>query len=234
MLQLEDLTKFYGRRAVLEGLHLKVERAEIQVVAGLNGSGKSTLLKLVAGLQRPDRGRIFIHGDEVTRLAPEDRRIGYVPQRASLFRKQTVWQNITYCLRNGRGDKRQIEKFVRMLELENVLNQRVDTLSGGYQSRVSLARSMASQPRVMLMDEPLSDLDVAIKKELLPRFKDALRVLDIAVLYVTHDPLEASLMGTRFSFLANGKLQHAGNAEEAFGNLQARADSGSPSLRPHS
>lgn len=224
MLQIDDLSKSYEGRPIIEGLSLTVERAEIQVVAGLNGSGKSTLLKLVAGLLRPDRGRIFINGDDITHLAPEDRWIGYVPQRASLFRTMSVEENVTYCLRNHRGNKDHIHKLIDMLELQEVLHKRVDTLSGGYQSRVSLARSMAAQPRVMLMDEPLSDLDIAIKEALIPKFKEALRMLGVPVLYVTHDPLEAGLMGTRFSLVVAGKLQHAGSADEAFRIIQGRFD----------
>jgi molybdate transport system ATP-binding protein len=215
LLKVEHLFKKFGSQVIVNRVSLQVD-TEISVIVGLNGSGKSTLLKVMAGIWPQEEGRVFIGERDITHLAPEDRRVGYVPQHPALFRAMTVEENIGYCLRNGRGSEEMITKVVEMLELGEVLHQRADTLSGGFQSRVSMARALASNPQVMLMDEPLSDLDVAIKERLLPQFRKALRALRIPVVYVTHDTMEASLMGDRFSVMVRGSLSEVSSAQEAF------------------
>ena len=109
-----------------------------------------------------------------------------------------------------------VERLIEMLELGEVLHQKADTLSGGFQSRVSMARALASNPQVMLLDEPLSDLDVAIKEKLLPQFKKVLKALHMPVVYVTHDSMEAGLMGDRFSVMVRGTLSEVNSAQDAF------------------
>jgi molybdate transport system ATP-binding protein len=215
LLKVEHLFKKFGSQVIVNRVSLQVD-TEISVIVGLNGSGKSTLLKVMAGIWPQEEGRVFIGERDITHLAPEDRQVGYVPQHPALFRAMTVEENIGYCLRNGRGSEEMITKVVEMLELGEVLHQRADTLSGGFQSRVSMARALASNPQVMLMDEPLSDLDVAIKERLLPQFRKALRALRIPVVYVTHDTMEASLMGDRFSVMVRGSLSEVSSAQEAF------------------
>ena len=159
---------------------------------------------------------MFIGDRNITHLAPEDRHVGYVPQHPALFRTMTVMENIRYCLRNRRGSEEMVTKLIEMLELGDVLHQKADTLSGGFQSRVSMARALASNPQVMLLDEPLSDLDVAIKEKLLPQFEKVLKALCMPVVYVTHDSMEADLMGDRFSVMVYGNLSEVGSAQEAF------------------
>jgi molybdate transport system ATP-binding protein len=219
MLSIENLSKSYGRQRVLKKVSLKVD-AEIRVVLGLNGSGKSTMLKVVAGILQGDEGTIRINGRDVAGFPSEDRHVGYVPQQSSLFMHMNVRDNIRYCLRNKRGAEANIGELIEMLGLENVLGKKPDALSGGFQSRVALARTLASQPHVMLMDEPLSDLDLAIKEKLLPEFKRVLKTLGVPVIYVTHDLTEASLLGDRFSCMIKGVLADADSAESAFGLIK--------------
>ncbi|MHB8091997.1 MAG: ATP-binding cassette domain-containing protein [Syntrophales bacterium] len=194
--------------------------SEIRVVLGLNGSGKSTMLKVVAGILKGDEGTIHVNGKDIAGFSPEDRHVGYVPQQSSLFRHMNVRDNIRYCLRNKRGAEANIGKLIEMLGLEDVLDKKPDALSGGFQSRVALARTLASQPHVMLMDEPLSDLDLAIKEKLLPEFKRVLKTLGVPVIYVTHDLTEANLLGDRFSCMIEGVLTDADSAETAFGLIK--------------
>ena len=222
MLRVDRLFKKFGSRVIVDRVSFDVD-SEIRVIVGLNGSGKSTLLKIMAGIWPQDEGSIFIDDRDITRLSPEDRQVGYVPQHPALFRTMTVRENIRYCLRNGRGSEEMVAKLIEMLELGEVLHQKADTLSGGFQSRVSMARALASNPQVMLLDEPLSDLDVAIKEKLLPQFKKALKALSMPVVYVTHDSMEAALMGDRFSVMVRGALSEVKSAQDAFEVVRSNA-----------
>jgi len=215
MLTVEGLTKAYDRCVVLDQVCFEVG-AEVMVVLGLNGSGKSSLLKVISGIQAPDAGRVMVAGEDITGLDPENRQVGYVPQHPALFAHLSVGDNIRYAYRNGRGSESATLELAKMLDLQELLGRRPKTLSGGYQSRVSLARALASEPRVMLLDEPLSDLDIAIKQRLVPKFKAALQTLQIPVVYVTHDKLEAEMLGDRFLAMVRGKVTQVTSAAEAF------------------
>ncbi len=226
MLKVENVHFSYGDRTVLRGVSLDVEPGEVRVILGPNGSGKSTLLRIVAGILRPDRGRVVIDGEDVTDRPPEDRRVGYVPQHPTLFPHLTVKDNITYSLRNGRGDPDQLDELVEMLELGEHLDRRPDELSGGYQSRVALARALFSDPRVLLLDEPLSDVDLAAKRDLVKRFRRALRRSDAPALYVTHDPWEAERVGDSYTVLLDGRSVDADTVDEALERLRRGAPVG--------
>jgi ABC-type sugar transport system ATPase subunit len=220
MLRVNRVEKQFHPRWVLRNVSLTVD-SEIRVIIGLNGGGKSTLLKIIAGIWLADAGDIYIGGKRVTGLSPEDREIGYVPQHPALFRHLTVRQNIQYAMKNGRGAVEDADRLAAMLHLEDVLDKKPGVLSGGFQSRVSLARALASRPRVMLFDEPLSDLDLAIKENLLPEFKKVLKALGMPVVYVTHDPREAGLVGDSFSALVQGEIRQIPSAEQAFDLIKA-------------
>lgn len=214
MLEVLNLSKRFGAQPVLCNLHLRVG-SEIKVIIGLNGSGKSTLLKIIAGILPADEGKVLVDGQEVTALPPEMREVGYVPQQPALFGHLTVWHNLTYPLRNGRGSPETVERVVQLLGLTPLLRKKPRELSGGYKSRVSLARALASDPRVMLLDEPLSDVDAAAKEKLLLEFRQVLKTMHIPVLYVTHDVKEAELIGDRFGVMTNGVLVPVDSAREA-------------------
>ena len=136
-----------------------------------------------------------------------------------------LWQHCLF-LKNGRGEVEDSDRLITMLDLKDVLDKKPGVLSGGFQSRVSLARALASRPKVMLFDEPLSDLDLAIKENLLPEFKKVLKALGMPVLYVTHDPREASLVGDSFSALVQGEISQIRSAQEAFDLIKASYVSG--------
>lgn len=219
MLKIKNLSKSFGKQKVIQRACLDVD-SDIRVVLGLNGCGKSTMLKIVAGILQADEGQIIVGERDITEMPSEERLVGYVPQQSSLFKHLNVKDNIKYCLRNGRGTETNIERLIEMLGLDEVLDKKPDTLSGGFQSRVSLARTLASQPHVMLMDEPLSDLDLAIKERLIPEFKKVLKALRVPVIYVTHDLVEAELLGDRFSSMIDGVLSDADSAKDAFGLIR--------------
>lgn len=215
MLEVRDIEKRFGKHEVLRGVSLTVG-PQIKVIIGLNGSGKSTLLKIIAGILDPTGGRVVLNGQDVTGLPPEERRVGYVPQHPALFNHLAVRENIRYGMRNGQGSEEMVDKVVKMLGLEEVLERKPDELSGGYRSRASLARALAPQPRVILLDEPLSDIDVAIKEKLLPEFREVLAVLGVPVLYVTHDPWEAEQLTDSFAVMVDGRFTEINSAGEAF------------------
>jgi molybdate transport system ATP-binding protein len=191
MLEANDLHKSFSAHHVLNGVSISVNPGEIQVLIGLNGCGKTTLQRVLTGILEPDQGTVSIGGQDITALPPEDRRIGYVPQHTALFRHLTVRENILYPLKNGRGSEETFHDVVKLLSLEPYLEWKPQKLSGGYKARVALARALVSAPRVMLLDEPITEVDRAKKEYVLPLFREVLLQLNIPVLYITHDPWEA-------------------------------------------
>ncbi|RDV84845.1 ABC transporter ATP-binding protein [Ammonifex thiophilus] len=220
MLEIKNLVKAFNGRPVLKGVSLQVG-PEIKVVVGLNGSGKSTLLKVVAGILPADGGQVFLDGKEITSLPPEERGMGYVPQRPALFPHLSVRQNLLYGLRGKREDAAWVRQVVDLMGLGEYLDRRPAQLSGGYQSRVALARALIPRPRAMLLDEPLSSLDVAIRQKLWEEFHRVLRLLEVPVLYVTHDREEAERVGESFALLVGGVVQEVDSARQAFAALQS-------------
>lgn len=225
MLTVESLRKSYGRNQVLRDTEITIDK-EIKVLLGVNGCGKSTLLKIVAGIVQPDSGRITLNGDDITRVPPERRRIGYVPQKAALFPHLTVEQNILYGVRDERDKAEDLARLTRMLGLKDLLERHPHELSGGYKSRVSLARALAPQPALMLLDEPLSDIDVTTKENLLPEFRDVIHFMGIPAMYVTHDPVEAAEIGDTFAIMQEGVVCTMESAEAAFTHVRCNDPAG--------
>lgn len=215
MLDLVRIVKKYGSSTIVDHASCRLPDG-INVIIGLNGSGKSTLLKIAGGFIRPDEGQVLLNEKDITALDPEDRGIGYVPQQSCLFPHLTVEANVAYGLRNGRGTPETVQEAMRLLDIEQYRQAKPHELSGGFQSRVALARSLASAPRALLLDEPLSDADQAIKERIIPKFRTVLDQLHIPVLYVTHDLQEAQELGERFHVITHGILQPVASAAEAF------------------
>ena len=225
MLTVESLSKSYDRNYVLRDATMTIEQ-EIKVLLGVNGCGKSTLLKIVAGIVDSDSGRITLHGEDITRTPPERRHIGYVPQKAALFPHLNVRQNILYGVRDGSDPSGTLEKLAGLLGLEDLLERKPHELSGGYKSRVSLARALAPKPTLMLLDEPLSDIDVTTKDGLLPEFREIIHLMAIPAMYVTHDPVEAEKIGDAFAIMHNGTVVAVESAQEAFERVRFNEPSG--------
>jgi molybdate transport system ATP-binding protein len=215
MLTVKQVSKRYGTQIVLHKADLEVG-SEIKALIGINGSGKSTLLKIAAGIVEPDEGQVFVNERNITYLPPELRNVGYVPQHPALFQHLTVEDNVRYAMRNGKGTTESCERVIHMMGLEEVLHKKPRQLSGGYQSRVSLARALVPEPDVLLMDEPLSGIDVVVKERILPDFRKVLKELEVPVLYVTHDPKEAELLADSFAIIDNGEVQSVKSSAESF------------------
>ena len=220
MLQAIDINKNFGRLIVLQNASLKVEN-EIKALIGISGSGMSTFLKIIARVVPADGGQVLLNGRNIIDQPPENREVGYVPQHPALFRHLSVKENILYGMRNGKGSLAAFEQIVVLLGLENVLEKRPRTLSGGYQSRTALARALVPQPRILLMDEPLSSMDVVLKEKILPDFRTVIKKLDIPVLYVTHDPWEAELLADNYAIIDDGQIKQVDTSQEAFDMIRA-------------
>ena len=222
MLKISNVCKAYGAKTVLPGTSLEIG-SEIKVLLGINGCGKSTLLKIITGVIEADSGEVVIDGRNVLSQPPENRKIGYVPQHTALFPHLTVYENIVYGIRSKaerQENQDHIDLLIKMLELEEFLDKKPTQLSGGYKSRASLARAVAPRPCLMLLDEPLSDVDVVMKERLLPEFKKVIHAMGIPAIYVTHDPSEAEQVGDTFSAMVKGTITNFENAEKAFDHIR--------------
>jgi ABC-type Fe3+/spermidine/putrescine transport system ATPase subunit len=219
-LHLDRLDKSFGRERVLRGVSLTVPQGEVLALLGPSGSGKTTALRTVAGFEVPDAGRIVVDGEEVTRLPPARRNFGMVFQHYALFPHLTVGGNVAFGLA-GRGlDRAAVERRVAeslaLVDLPGFAERRVGQLSGGQQQRVALARALAPEPRVLLLDEPLSNLDPTLRERTRRELRRAIRRVGITTLLVTHEQEEAFHLGDRVAVLYRGILQQVGTPEELY------------------
>lgn len=223
------IDKLVVRRGLfsLKNISFTVGDAEILVVMGPNGSGKTTLLEAIAGLLMIDSGRILINGEDVTRKPPEKRRVGYVPSDAALFPGMTVRKNLWLAYRKTRGlSTNELNKIIKLLNIEALLDRRVEELSSGEKQRVALARALASNPSVLLLDEPLSMLDPPtrdrFKKELREILAELFQDLGLSVIYTTHDLAEATVIGDKIAVINNGFVEQISNPRELLDNPRSR------------
>jgi len=223
ILKIDNLYKSYDAIGAVNGISLNVEKGERVVILGPSGCGKTTLLRITAGFIQPDRGTVTI--DEVTVAAdgkcfvePENRNIGMVFQDLALWPHMSVYRNLEFGLQARKIPKKErrkrIDQILVKMQMKQYENSSPNDLSGGQQQRVALARALVSQPKILLMDEPLSNLDLdlnlLLRKEILRLQQD----LDITMLYVTHDRDEAFSLATRIILMSHGKIQKVGNVEE--------------------
>jgi ABC-type Fe3+/spermidine/putrescine transport system ATPase subunit len=219
-LRLEDIHKSFGEHVVLAGISVTVEEGETLVLLGPSGSGKTTLLRILAGFERPERGRVEVDGEDVGGLTPARRHFGMVFQHYALFPHLTVAENIGFGLA-ARGIKaRELEARVRemleLVELTGLDERAIHEISGGQQQRVALARALAPAPRVLLLDEPLSNLDPTLRERTRRQLRSVLRRVGITAVWVTHEQQEAFDVGDRIALLNGGRLQQLGTAEDLY------------------
>ena len=216
-LRLEGLNKsFPGHQAVID-LSLEVAKGEIVALLGPSGSGKTTTLRLLAGFETPDRGRVVVDGEDVTRLPPERRRFGMVFQNYALFPHLTVAENVAFGLRGaGDGVARRVDEVLRMVDLAGFGGRHVAELSGGQQQRMAVARSLAPEPRVLLLDEPLSNLDPTLRERTRHEIRTTIKRVGITSVFVTHEQDEAFDLGDRIAVMDGGYLNQVGTADELY------------------
>ncbi len=209
----KDASRIYqkGDRPAVDRLNLEVHDGELLVLVGPSGCGKSTTLRMLAGLEHVDEGAILIDGDNVVTRAPRDRDIAMVFQTYALYPHMTVAQNMGFALRMAKVSKPEIDERVRaaaeILELEPYLSRKPRQLSGGQRQRVAMGRAIVREPRVFLMDEPLSNLDAQLRVATRAEIAGLQRKLGVTTLYVTHDQVEAMTLGDRVAVMKDGVLQ---------------------------
>ena len=220
MLRIEDVSVDFGDTKALDRVSLEVAAGETVTVLGPSGSGKSTLLRVVAGLLRPDSGRVLLEGADLSAVPAHRRGIGLVFQDHALFQHRDVWGNVAFGLRmrgDPRGDiERRVRECLELVGLEGYERRSVVTLSGGEQQRVALARALAPEPRVLLLDEPLGSLDRRLRDRLLEDLTAIFDRLDVTALHVTHDRAEAFALGDRIAVMRAGRIVQVGTADEVW------------------
>lgn len=218
MLRLVGIRKAYPGFAL--SVSLEVSPQQTLALLGPSGSGKSTLLRLIAGLEAPDTGQLWLNNLDITALPPEERQIGFVFQDYALFPHLSVSENIAFGLREARWGKHPIEKRVaELLDLTHLgshADKRPHQLSGGERQRVALARALANRPRVLLLDEPLGALDLKLRQELLFELRAILRQTRIPTIVVTHDQSEAFVIAEQIAILQAGHIVQLGSPEQLY------------------
>jgi osmoprotectant transport system ATP-binding protein len=222
MIELEGVKKSYGEVTAVDEVSLAVGGGELLVLLGDSGSGKTTTLKMINRLIEPTAGRVLLEGDDVSRMPPHQlrRRFGYVFQKIGLFPHMTVAENVAVTPSLLGWDRARIRKRVdellRLVELDPSLvrDRRPSELSGGQQQRVGVARALAARPRVMLLDEPFGALDPITRDRLQQSFIRIRREVNLTAIFVTHDMVEALLLGDRIAVLKDGRLVQIGTPRE--------------------
>src|ERR1700752_3072885 len=217
---LDQVTKRYQGVPVVNDVSLDIGDGEFFVLLGPSGSGKSTLLRAVAGLTGVEHGRIALHGRDVTHVAARKRGVGLVFQNYALFRHMTVADNIEFALRvrrvRARVRRQRRQELLRLVALEGMDDRLPAQLSGGQQQRVAVARALAHEPQVLLLDEPFGALDAKIRVELRETIRQVQRRLGMTTILVTHDQEEAFTLADRIGVMHNGRLLETGRAETLY------------------
>jgi len=224
-LKVDNLTKRFGRVTAVNKVSLEVRSNEMFFLLGPSGCGKTTFLRMIAGLERPDEGSIKIRGRDVTRLPPHKRNIAIVFQQWALFPHKNVYDNIAFGLRMRRMPKEKINSKVKnILEIIGLVgfeSRYPRQLSGGQQQRVALARALVVEPTLLLLDEPLSNLDLNMRKRMRMELVKLQRLLNVTTIFVTHDQTEALSMADRVALMENGKIIEIGTPYEIYESPQA-------------
>lgn len=214
MLTLDAITKDFGKAQVLHGIDLNVSQGEFHVFVGPSGCGKSTLLRIISGLEDPTTGRVKISGEDVTQKAPAKRGIAMVFQSYALYPHLSVSGNMTVGLRQEGQPrdviKSRISEAAHMLSLDALLDRYPATLSGGQRQRVAIGRAIVRQPKLFLFDEPLSNLDAALRGSMRMELGRLHRTLGATMIYVTHDQIEAMTLADRITVLNDGRVEQQG------------------------
>ncbi|WP_214748161.1 ABC transporter ATP-binding protein [Exiguobacterium sp. s189] len=221
-LNVHDLRKQFGSRHILDGVHFKVAPHDIHAIVGVSGSGKSTILRIIAGLETADGGDVWWNHRSLNNIPAHKRRVTMLSQTALLFPHLTVGENVTLATR-GRSRK-QAEHWLQVVRLADRYDAEIHELSGGEQQRVSLARALAAEPELLLLDEPFTNLDPKLKLDLQRFIRDLVKELGLTAVLVTHDREEAMLMADRVTLLEAGKVTQTGTVEELYDSAPGFGD----------
>ncbi|MBR1943060.1 sn-glycerol-3-phosphate ABC transporter ATP-binding protein UgpC [bacterium] len=220
--KLENVIKAYDKKRVIDGVDLTIKDKEFMVLVGSSGCGKSTILRMIAGLEEISGGNIYIGDKKVNNVHPKDRDIAFVFQSYALYPHMTVYENIAFGLKMRKVDKDTIDAKVKeaaeILNLTEYLDRKPKQLSGGQRQRVALGRAIVRNPKVFLMDEPLSNLDAKLRVQMRAEIKKLHEKLQTTFIYVTHDQTEALTMGDRIVILDKGRIQQVDTPLNVYNN----------------
>jgi sulfate transport system ATP-binding protein len=219
-IRVNQVSKTFGDFVAIDQLSLDVPTGALVALLGPSGCGKSTLLRMIAGLERVDSGQVFINGQEVTGLTTQERQVGFVFQHFALFKHRTVRQNLAFGLELRRWPKEKIrnrvEELLQLVQLGGYGNRYPSQLSGGQRQRVSLARALAVEPRLLLLDEPFSALDAKVRKELRAWLRNLHDEMHVTTVIVTHDQEEAMEVADRIVVMNEGRIEQIGTPAEIY------------------
>ena len=224
-LQLKNLYKKYQNNTVVNNFNIDVEKGELISILGPSGCGKTTTLRMIAGFIAPSSGEIFLSEERITDYPPEIRPVSTVFQNYALFPHLTVYENIEYGLRyplkvgkklDKKEKKERTQKIINLVNLKGLENRRIDQLSGGQQQRVALARSLVLEPKVLLLDEPLSNIDTKLRETVRNEIRRIQKKLGITMIFVTHDQEEAMSISDRIIVMNEGNIEQIGTPREIY------------------
>ena len=221
-LKFEDIDKSFGENNVISKFNLEVEKGKFIVLLGPSGCGKSTLLRMIAGLEKIDYGKILLENNLLNNLLPSKRQIAMVFQSYALYPHMNVFQNISFGLKSEKISKDQIKEKVieasKILKIEDLLNRKPKELSGGQRQRVAIGRAITRNPKLFLFDEPLSNLDAALRSEMRVEISKLHKKLKSNIVYVTHDQVEAMTLADKIVIMNKGKIEQFGSPEDIYNN----------------
>ncbi|MBN6064271.1 ferric ABC transporter ATP-binding protein [Aggregatibacter actinomycetemcomitans] len=219
-LVLKNITKSFGKSVVIDNLNLTIKRGTMVTLLGPSGCGKTTVLRLVAGLENPTSGQIFIDGEDVTKSSIQNRDICIVFQSYALFPHMSIGDNVGYGLRmqnvSKEERKQRVKEALELVDLAGFEERYVDQISGGQQQRVALARALVLKPKVLLFDEPLSNLDANLRRAMREKIRELQQSLGITSLYVTHDQTEAFAVSDEVIVMNKGKIMQKASAKDLY------------------
>lgn len=219
-IRIEGAVKRFGSNTIIHGLNLDIRKGEFFTLLGPSGCGKTTLLRMIAGFNSIEGGSFTFNGKEINTLDPAKRNIGMVFQNYAIFPHLTVKKNVAFGLQNRKIDKKEIdiqtEEFMKLVHVAEYADRMPERLSGGQQQRVALARALVIKPDVLLMDEPLSNLDAKLRVEMRSVIKEIQNEIGITTVYVTHDQEEAMAVSDRIAVMKSGTIQHIGTPKNIY------------------
>lgn len=216
----ENLSKKFVNFQALDHVNLEVKTGSLVALVGPSGSGKSTLLRIIAGLEFPDEGRIWLGGKNATYSPVQERDIGFVFQNYSLFNNMNVFENIAFGLdirsTHSNTKTNRVKQLLQLIQLEKFANRHPNQLSGGQKQRVALARALAINPKILLLDEPFGALDVKVRKELRNWLRHLHEEVSVTTVFVTHDQQEALEVADEIVIFQNGRIEQTGNPKDVY------------------
>lgn len=219
-LELKNLNKSFGEKEVVKNLSLSLGKGELLCLLGSSGCGKTTTLKMIGGFLKPNSGEIWVDGQNITYLEPEERPVSTVFQSYALFPHLTVLENVIYGLKFQKVKKKEARErgmeYLETVGLSDYAHAKIHEISGGQQQRVALARSLITKPKVLLLDEPLSNLDAKLRVKMRQEIKQIQNKFNITMVFVTHDQEEAMVLGDSIAIMDQGNLVQIGNPEEVY------------------